>query len=169
MITGKLAESELMRVVLHFFEAELASDRFKVSVVGVRQRLGKIHAAAAAERNLSSLVDHTLAQRRQSDRKFDGGAWLRAARKREPLVHHGEDASAGRLNCYHCAIHVAQRIDCRLTDYRIFAGRYVTFSDIGRERTGVKSLVITMAANTADRTSADSRTAGRTCGGRARA
>ena len=142
-----------MRVVLHLLESEFASDGFEVGVVRMRQCRGEIHAAAAPERDFRFLVDHTFAQRRQSHGKFDGRAGLRTARKRELLVDHGEDASAGRLDGDHSAVHVAQGIDCRLTNDGVFPGSHVTFGDIGCERTDVEALVIIMMAATGGRRS----------------
>src|SRR5260370_12858693 len=66
-IAGEFAEPELVRIVLHLLEPELASDAFEVAVVRVRQALSDIHAAAASELDFSSLVDHAFAQCRQSN------------------------------------------------------------------------------------------------------
>ncbi len=66
VIAGEFAEPELVRIVLHLLEPELAPDRFEVGVVGVRQGLREIHAVALPQLDFSSLVDHTFAQCGQS-------------------------------------------------------------------------------------------------------
>ena len=93
-----------------------------------------------------SLGDQVFAQSRQGDRKLDGRAGLRAARKRQFLVHHGQHAAAGRLDGEHGAVHVAQCVDGGLADDRIFAGGDVAVAGVDSVGTGRESLVITVAA-----------------------
>ena len=83
---------------------------------------GQIHPAAAAQGDLGVFCDQVFAQCGQSDRKLDGRAGLRTARKRQFLVHHGQHAAAGGLDGEHGAVHVAQSVDGGLADDRIFAG-----------------------------------------------
>ena len=146
VIAGQFAESVLMRVVADLVEAEFASDGFEVRIVRVRESCGEIHAAATAERDFRVLVDQAFAEPGQSDGELDGGAGLRAAGKREFLIHHGEDASARRLDRDHRAVHVAQRVDRSLPYGWVFARGDVAFRNLGCEGTGVEALVITMAA-----------------------
>jgi len=131
-----------MRVVSDLLEAELAPQRFKIGVVGVRQSLGKIHAAAAAERNFSVSRNQALVQRRQGDRKLDRRTRLRAAGERQLLVDHGEHTPAGGLDRDHGAVHVAERIDRRLAHYRVLAFGEVAGGNALGKRAHVKALVI---------------------------
>jgi hypothetical protein len=68
-----------MGVVGDFLKTELAAQGFEVSVVGVGECGGQVHAAAAAESNLGVLRNHAFVQRCECDRELDGGAGLRAA------------------------------------------------------------------------------------------
>ena len=128
VVTREFAKSKLVGVVSDFFKTKLASERFEISVVGMRERRGQIHPAAAAESNFGFLRNQAFAQCRESDGKFDGGAGLSAAGKSQLLVHHGQDASAGGFNGDDRAVHVAQRVYGSLTYHGIFAGRNVTGS-----------------------------------------
>ena len=145
VVSGKFAESVFMSVVGDFLKTEFASDSLEVGVVGVGNRGRKIHAAAAAESDFGVLRNQAFAQRGQGDRKFDGGARLRAARKSQLLVHHGQHASAGGFDCDDGSIHVAQRVNRGLAYDRIFAGRNVTGGNVFGERTHAEALVIAMA------------------------
>jgi len=55
------------------------------------------------------------------------------------------------------AAHAAESVDCGLTHHRVFASGHVAFGDIGCERTGVETLVITTAASGEGRMSAGGR------------
>ncbi len=159
VVPGEFAEPVFVSVVGDLLKTELASERFEVSVVGVRQRGGQIHAAAATESDRRFFRNHAFAQRGQGDGKFDGRAGLRAARQRQLLVDHGQHASAGRLDRDDRAVHVAQRVNGGLAYDRIFAGRDVTGSNIvGDERTHAETLVIATAARGC-RDAGDARTA----------
>ena len=112
----------------------------------MRQRFGEIHAAAASQRNFSLLIDDAFAQRRQCHRELDRRARLRAARQRQLLVDHGQNASAGRFDRHHGAVHVAERINGCLTNHRVFTRSHVAFGNVARKRTGVETLVVMAAA-----------------------
>ena len=88
--------------------------------------------------------DQVFAQSGQSDRKLDGRAGLRAARKRQFLVDHGQNAAAGGLDSEHGAIHVAQGIEGGLANDRIFAGGHIAVEVVVRERAGGETLVVAM-------------------------
>src|SRR5437763_16267917 len=68
VITGQLAQSELMRVVADLLEAQAPTDSFEVGVVGMRQRHCQIHLAAAAEGNWGLFCNQVLTERGQSYR-----------------------------------------------------------------------------------------------------
>src|SRR5438270_11152764 len=106
-VTGKLAEPELVRIKTDFGKAETASDGLKISVVGVRQRLRKSHVCASAERDgfLTGNNFFTEAGQRYGD--LDSRAGLRAFTQRQLLVDHGENASAGGINCDDSTVHIA--------------------------------------------------------------
>src|SRR5208282_633004 len=92
--------------------------------------------------NLGFFGDDTLAQRGQCHRELDGGTRLRAARKRQLLVHHGQDTSAGGFNRHHRAVHVAKRVDRRLADDGVFSGGEVACGYVTRKRAGVEPLIV---------------------------
>src|ERR1700733_14214800 len=100
-----------MSVVSHFLKPQFAAKRFEVSIIRMRQSLREIHSAAAAEPDFSLLRNQSLAQSGERRRKFNGRAWLRAARERQLLVHHRQYPATGRLNRDHGSIHVAQSIN----------------------------------------------------------
>src|SRR5208283_5565053 len=55
VVARELTQSIFVSVVSNFFETQFASQRLEVSVVGMRQGFGEIHAAAAAESHRSLL------------------------------------------------------------------------------------------------------------------
>src|SRR5579883_1543842 len=136
-----------MRVVMNFFEAEVAAQRFKVGIVRVRQRSSQIHAIAATKVNRSVFCDDAFTQRGKCDRKFNSRAGLCAGRKRELLVHHGENASAGGLDGDNGSVHIAKRVNRSLTDNWVFTSGDIAFGDVSRgEGTGGKMLIVVMTA-----------------------
>ncbi len=96
----------------------------------MRKRQRQIHVAAAAKTDFGFLGDDSFAQSGQRNRQLDGGARLVAARERKFLIDHGENASAGRLNRQHRAIHVAQCVNRGLADDRVFAGGDIAVRDV---------------------------------------
>ena len=64
--------------------------------------------------------------------------------ERKLLVHHGENASAGRFDRDHGAVHVAERVNRSLANDWVFPGGDIAFGDIFfHKRTGGEALVIT--------------------------
>ena len=55
VVAGQFAQSELVGVEADFFKSQLASQGLEIGVVGVRQRGGQVHAAAAAQGDLRCL------------------------------------------------------------------------------------------------------------------
>src|SRR5579872_2867915 len=136
-----------MRVVGDLFESELAAYGFEVCVVGMRKSRGEIHAVVRAERDRSVFRDQAFAETSQRNRELDGRAGLCAAGERKLLVDHGEDASAGRLDGYNRAIHIAEGVNGSATNNGIFTSRDVARGNvIFHERAHVDTLVIVMTA-----------------------
>ena len=77
-----------------------------------------------------SAIDQAFAHCGQRNRKLNGRAGLRAARERELLIDHGENAAAGRFDRDHGAIHVAERVDGSRANSWIFAGSDIAFRDV---------------------------------------
>src|SRR5581483_8946811 len=122
----------------------------------------EIHLAAPPQSDRGILSDQIFAERSQGHRKLDRGTKLRATRQGELLIHHGKDASAGRLDGDHCAVHVAQGLNRYRTNHRVFPADLIAFRDIGSERTHGETLVVatmTTAARTPHLRSAASRQA----------
>ncbi len=69
MVAGQFAQAVLMSVGADLLESQLAAHRFKIGVVGMRQRRSQVHAAAATQPDLCILVDDAFAQRRRAPRK----------------------------------------------------------------------------------------------------
>lgn len=62
MITRKFTQAKHVRVVRDFFESELATQRFEISVIRMRQGQRQIHMAAAAKSDFSFLGDDAFAE-----------------------------------------------------------------------------------------------------------
>ncbi len=139
-VTGKLAESELVRVKADLGKAETASDGLKISVVGMRQRLRKSHVCASAERDGFFTGNNFFTQPGQRHGDLDSGAGLRAFTERQLLVDHGKNASAGGINGDDGTVHIAQRINSGLAHNGIFTFNDVAISDVIGKRTGGKCL-----------------------------
>ena len=142
VVAGQLAQSKLVRVVADFFKAQLAADRFKIGVVGMRQRLSQIHFRPAAQLDFRIFGDQVLAECSQRHGNLDRRAGLRSAGQGQPLIHHGQNASAGRLNGNHGAIHVAKGFNCCSSNHRVFTAGTVAFRDVAGKRTHGEALVI---------------------------
>ena len=146
VVTRQLAQSKLVRVIADLVKPEFASQRLEIRIVRARQSVGEIHAAATAKRDRRVFVDEAFTQSCERDRDFDGRTGLRAARQRQLLIHHGENAATGWLDRHHGSIHVAQRIDGGLPHDRIFARNDIAFGYVFRERAGVEAFVVAMPA-----------------------
>ena len=144
--SGQLAQSELVRVVAYLFKSQTPAYGLEIGVVRVRQSFGQVDFPAAAKRDGSLLLDDVLVQRGQSDGNFEGRARLRALRERQLLVDHRQDAAALRIDGDDRAVHVPQRIECRATHNRIFAGGHVVRPLAFGKRAGVETLDITPLA-----------------------
>ena len=138
----KFAQSELVSVIADPLEAQLASHRLKVSVVGVGQRGGQVHPPILAQRNFSVFGDDVFAQRRQRYRDLYGRARLRSGRQRQLLIHHRQNAPAVGIDRDNSAIHIAQRFHRRRAHDRVLTRGDVAFHLVVGERTGVEALVI---------------------------
>ena len=124
VVAGQLAQAKLVGVVAHAVEAQLAAQFLEVEVVALGQRLGHVHVEAGQlDRRVAG--DQALGERGHGDGELDGGAGLRAGREGQLLVDHGQDAAVGGVDDHGGAVHVAQGVDGRLADDRIFAGRHV--------------------------------------------
>ena len=142
----------------HAIETELAAQGFEVKIVGVRKSLGHIHVIVAAQGDLRILGDDPFLECRQRDRDFDRGTGLGAARKRQFLVDHGQDAAIAGIDRNDRPIHVAERVDCSLADYRIFAGSHIAGKDVGSGvGTRGEALNVAMSARPVDSKSGMSR------------
>src|SRR4051794_22673518 len=124
-VTGKLTESELVRVRADFGKAETASNGLKISVVGMRERLGERHVRTSAQRDGFLAGDNFFTQSGKRHGNLDSGAGLRAFTERQLLIDHGKNASAGGINGNDGTVHVAQSVDSGLAHYGIF-----TFNDV---------------------------------------
>ena len=132
----QFAQSKLVGVIADPLEAQLASHRLKVGVVGVRQRRGQVHAPVLAQRNFRVFGDDVFAQRRQGHRNLDGRTRLRSGRQRQLLIHHRQDASAVGIDRDHRAVHIAQGFQRGRAHDRIFTRGDVAFHLIVGKRTG---------------------------------
>ena len=132
VVAGQLAQAELVGVVLHALEAHLAAQRLKVGIDGVRQRRGQGEGVVAAQVDRRIARDQTFVERSQGNGEFDGRAWLGPAGERELLVHHREDSPVGGIDRQRRTVQIAQRLDGRGADNRIFAGGRVAQGDVRR-------------------------------------
>ena len=71
----QLAQAELVRVVAHLLEAKTAAQRFKVLIIGVRQRLVHVD-LPAAQIHRRVLGHNAFAQGGQGNGNLDRGAGL---------------------------------------------------------------------------------------------
>ena len=81
-----------MGVLANRVKTHAAAEFLEECVIGVRHRFDQVHVAARRHANHGVAADHTLLQRGQGNRRFDGGARNIAGRKRELLIDNGEDA-----------------------------------------------------------------------------
>ena len=95
---GLLAESEHFGVVVNAVEAEAGAQDIEVLIVGTGQGLGQVVADVAAGKDGGVLADHAFGQRGQRGDQLDGGTRNEPGLEGQPLVHHTEDASAGRVD-----------------------------------------------------------------------
>ena len=147
VVAGQLAEAELRGVVANAVEAEFAAQFLKVEVVAMGQCLGHVH-AEAGQLHRGVAGDQALRERRQGHGKLDGGAGLGARRERQLLVDHGQDAPVGGVDDHGGAVHVAQGVDGRLADHRVFAGGDVAGKNVAAGKgTGREALIVAMAAD----------------------
>src|SRR5215472_972426 len=142
VVAGKLAQPELTSVIADLREAQLPADRLKVCIVGLSQGSGEVHLRTAAQAYFGGTGHDVLAERGEGHSQLDGRAGLRAFGESQLLVHHGQDASAGRINGHDGAVHVAQSINGSLADRGIFARVAVAFGDVSGKGTGRKVLVV---------------------------
>jgi hypothetical protein len=102
-----------------------AAEGLEIEIVGVGQRLGEGQVVAAAEIDRSVLGDDAFLKRGEGDGNLDGGAGLGAAAQGQLLVDHGENAAVAGVDRDDGAVHIAERIDRRRADDRIFAPRNI--------------------------------------------
>ena len=77
--------------------------------------------------------------------ELDGGAGLRARRKGQLLIDHGENAAVCGIDDDGSAVHAAEGFDGSLTDDGVFSGGDVARANIaGEERVGSEVLVVVM-------------------------
>jgi len=130
----------------HPVKAQFPSQLFEIQVVALGQRVGHVHAEA---RQLHHRVPRhqSLRQRRHGHGDLDRRARLSARRERKLLVHHRQDPPVRRVNDHGRPVHVAHRVNRRLADHWILAGRYIACKDISAGKgVGRKPLVGMMVA-----------------------
>ena len=147
LVAGQFTESELVSIVADLVKTELASNRFEIRIIRMRQCRRKIHAAAASETDFRFFIDDTFAQRCQGSRQLDRGTRLRSTGKCQLLIHHRQDASAGRLNRDHGSVQIAECFDGGLAYDRVFTGRDVAGGRAICEGTGVEAFEIAATSN----------------------
>ena len=146
MVAGQLAKAELVGVVADALKAQFPAQFLKVEIVALGQRLGHVHAEAGKlHRRIAG--DQALGERGQGHGELDGRAGFGARREGQLLVDHGQDAAVGGIDDHGGAVHVAQGVDGRLANHRVFAGRHVAGKDVSAGKgAGGKALVVAMAA-----------------------
>src|SRR5262249_51130119 len=149
VVSGKLAQAELVRVLADLFKAEATADGLKVGVVGAGQGFSEVHLRAAAETDLFFAGNDLFTQSSQGHSDLDGGAGLRAFAERQLLVDHGEDAPVRGVDGDHGAVHVAQGVNGGLADDGIFALDDVPVGEVVSEGVSGEALNVAMAAVTA--------------------
>ncbi len=106
---------------------------------------GEVHAEAAkVDRRIAG--HQSFRQCGEADAELDGGARFRARRERQVLIHHGQDASIGRIDDYGGAVHIAEGLNGCSADGRVFAGGDIALSLAGDEGAGGKSLIRMMTS-----------------------
>src|SRR5579859_5970162 len=139
---------------MNALKSELAPESLKIKVVGFRQRLSQRHVRVRRNFHGSIARNQSFAQGCQSDRELYRRTGRSPFRERQILVHHRQNASIGRINRDHGAIHIAQSVNCRLTNDRIFAATDIPSGEIGHGKgiSGEMLVIATMSARIAHST-----------------